>query len=153
MRNLSRGSNRRAWQQIAMRRLRATAPRLLRASSSTTTAASPQLAAARSAVRAEVKQRTEHLTETVLAPLNARLNGPLERSPFSEGIPLPFVLLLGNHELLNMQGRTHYVEKGELYDFGGASRWKQHFNPRDGPIGVQVVAQDTSSCRSAFCAR
>ena len=82
------------------------APRLLRASSSSSsTAASPQLAAARSAVRAEVKQRTEHLTETVLAPLNARLNGPLERSPFSEGIPLPFVLLLGNHS----SGKSSFI--------------------------------------------
>ena len=56
-------------------------------------------------MRAEVKQTTEHLTQTVLAPLNARMNGPLQRSPFSEGIPLPFVLLLGNHS----SGKSSFI--------------------------------------------
>ena len=52
-----------------------------------------------------VKQVTEELHETVLAPLNARVLGPLERRPFTEGIPLPFVLLLGNHS----SGKSSFI--------------------------------------------
>ena len=59
----------------------------------------------RAAVRVHVKQTTEMLAATVLTPLNARLLGPLERSPFAEGIPLPFVLLLGNHS----SGKSSFI--------------------------------------------
>ena len=53
----------------------------------------------------EVQQRTELIHETTLAPLNARLLGPLERRPFTEGVPLPFVLLLGNHS----SGKSSFI--------------------------------------------
>lgn len=41
----------------------------------------------------------------VLAPLNKRLLGPLERSASSEAVPLPFVLLLGNHS----SGKSSFI--------------------------------------------
>jgi len=46
----------------------------------------------------EVRKHTEKLLETVLRPINARLQGPLEKH--SDGdtlVPMPFVFLLGNH--------------------------------------------------------
>ncbi|KOO35358.1 rme1-like gtpase ATPase without a c-terminal eh domain [Chrysochromulina tobinii] len=66
-----------------------------------------QLHASSSAARhvKHVKQVTEQLHETVLAPLNSRLHGPLERRPFTEGIPLPSVLLLGNHS----SGKSSFI--------------------------------------------
>ena len=54
---------------------------------------------------AHVKQVTEQLHKTILAPLNTRLHGPLERRPFTEGIPLPSVLLLGNHS----SGKSSFI--------------------------------------------
>ena len=41
----------------------------------------------------------------VLAPLNDRLMGPLERLEFSQTVPLPFVLLLGNHS----SGKSSFI--------------------------------------------
>ena len=52
-----------------------------------------------------VKEETEQLHEDVLSPLNARLLGPLERRPFTEGVPLPIVLLLGNHS----SGKSSFI--------------------------------------------
>ena len=52
-----------------------------------------------------VRRRTEAIHEKTLAPLNARLLGPLERRPFTEGVPLPFVLLLGNHS----SGKSSFI--------------------------------------------
>ena len=52
-----------------------------------------------------VKVETEQLHEEVLSPLNARLLGPLERRPFTEGVPLPIVLLLGNHS----SGKSSFI--------------------------------------------
>ena len=54
---------------------------------------------------AHVKQVTEQLHETVLTPINKRLQGPLERRPFTEGIPLPSVLVLGNHS----SGKSSFI--------------------------------------------
>ena len=54
---------------------------------------------------AHVQSRTEQLHEEVLSPLNTRLLGPLERRPFAEGVPLPFVLLLGNHS----SGKSSFI--------------------------------------------
>ena len=50
-----------------------------------------------SSLPAQIKAETEKLHQEVLSPINARLHGPLERRPFTEGVPLPIVLLLGNH--------------------------------------------------------
>ena len=50
-------------------------------------------AAANANLPAYVKTETERLHEAVLSPMNARLLGPLERRPFTEGVPLPVVLL------------------------------------------------------------
>lgn len=41
----------------------------------------------------------------VLAPLNDRLMGPLERQEFAQTVPLPFVLLLGNHS----SGKSSFI--------------------------------------------
>ena len=66
------------------------------------------------------------------------------------------VLLIGNHELLNLQGRIHYVEKAELLSFGGAAEWRGAFNPRDGHYGTRIAAQDGfavrghGGCRTLF---
>jgi len=53
----------------------------------------------------EVRQCTEAIHEKALAPLNARLLGPLERRQFTEGVPMPFVLLLGNHS----SGKSSFI--------------------------------------------
>ena len=73
---------------------------------STAAASSPSSSSA-SAGRsvAHVKQVTEDVHESILAPLNTRLQGPLERRPFTEGIPLPSVLLLGNHS----SGKSSFI--------------------------------------------
>ena len=52
-----------------------------------------------------VQAETESLHEKVLAPLNSRLRGPLERRPFTSGVPLPIVLLLGNHS----SGKSSFI--------------------------------------------
>ena len=53
----------------------------------------------------KIKTDTESLHEEILSPLNARLLGPLERRPFTEGVPLPVVLLLGNHS----SGKSSFI--------------------------------------------
>ena len=40
------------------------------------------------------------------------------------------VMLLGNHELLNFEGVTTYVNPDELKNAGGAARWKALFAPK-----------------------
>ncbi|KAL1510449.1 hypothetical protein AB1Y20_006756 [Prymnesium parvum] len=66
------------------------------------------------------------------------------------------VLLLGNHELLNMQGRTRYVHHKELEAFGGKTRWQNAFDPTSGAYGKRLAAQDAfavrghGSCRTLF---
>lgn len=52
-----------------------------------------------------VQRETERLHEDVIAPLNERILGPLERRPFTEGVPLPVVLLLGNHS----SGKSSFI--------------------------------------------
>jgi len=54
---------------------------------------------------AEVSEWTETVQETVLTPLNGRLLGPLERRAFNESVPLPYVLLLGNHS----SGKSSFI--------------------------------------------
>lgn len=58
-----------------------------------------------SALSQKIKDDTEKLHEDVLQPINARLLGPLERRPFTEGVPLPVVLLLGNHS----SGKSSFI--------------------------------------------
>ena len=60
---------------------------------------------AAASLSAETKLWSEKAHERVLAPLNARLLGPLERSSSSEAVPLPFVLLLGNHS----SGKSSFI--------------------------------------------
>ena len=66
------------------------------------------------------------------------------------------VLLMGNHELLNMQGRTHYVESDEMQSYGGEAAWRRVMHPRDGEIGQKLSAQSGvavrghGACRTLF---
>ena len=66
------------------------------------------------------------------------------------------VMLIGNHELLNMQGMVRYVHRGELDSFGGSSAWLQAMDPRDGEIGKRLAAQPglavrgEGACRTLF---
>jgi len=66
------------------------------------------------------------------------------------------LLLMGNHELLNMQGQTRYVHKGELFEFGGVAAWLHAMNPRHGEIGARLAAQPgvavrgQGACRTLF---
>ena len=53
------------------------------------------------------KRETERMHEDVLAPINTRMLGPLERRPFTEGVPLPVVLLLGNHSSGKVRALLH----------------------------------------------
>ena len=57
------------------------------------------------------------------------------------------LLLLGNHELLNMQGATHYVDAGELQAFGGVAAWRRAMDPRTGEIGKQLAALPGAAVR------
>lgn len=66
------------------------------------------------------------------------------------------VLLIGNHELMNMQGRVHYVERSELIREGGPTVWKRRMHPIYGDIGAALLTQDTvvvrgsGACRTIF---
>lgn len=66
------------------------------------------------------------------------------------------VLLLGNHELLNLQGRLKYVDQGELHAYGGVTHWRSSFDPRSGYFGVRLASQDgfairgSAGCRTMF---
>lgn len=53
----------------------------------------------------EVKAWSERVQSELLTPLNVRLLGPLERREFPEAVPLPFVLLLGNHS----SGKSSFI--------------------------------------------
>ena len=53
----------------------------------------------------EVKAWNERVQGELLTPLNSRLLGPLERREFPEAVPLPFVLLLGNHS----SGKSSFI--------------------------------------------
>ena len=59
------------------------------------------------------------------------------------------LLLLGNHELLNMQGATRYVHKGELRSYGGAAAWSRAMDPHHGEIGRRLVATPATAVRGA----
>jgi hypothetical protein len=66
------------------------------------------------------------------------------------------LLLLGNHELLNMQGATHYVDPQEVDSFGGVAAWRQHLHPRLGEVGRRlldhpgVAVRGEGACRTLF---
>ena len=96
----------------------------------------------RAAVRVHVKQTTEMLAATVLTPLNARLLGPLERSPFAEGIPLPFVLLLGNHS----SGKSSFIN----YVLGRPVQATGVAPTDDGFTVIKPGAQDVDRAGASF---
>jgi hypothetical protein len=74
------------------------------------------------------------------------------------------VLLLGNHELLNMQGKIFYVHgfsrsglhHGELAQRGGPAAWRAALHPVDGALGAALASQDgfavrgEGACRTLF---
>lgn len=66
------------------------------------------------------------------------------------------VLLMGNHELLNMQGRTRYVDEDELHAFGGTAAWQHAMHPTQGELGQQLSAlpglavRGVGACRTLF---
>ena len=73
-------------------------------------------------------------------------------------------LLLGNHELLNLQSQVFYVHgfsrggmhSGELAEFGGVQAWRQALDPNRGAIGMKIVQHDAlavrgrGACRTLF---
>lgn len=59
----------------------------------------------------EVRRRTEALMHDVLIPLNNRLMGPLDRNEAAPTVPLPFVLLLGNHSSGKSSFINHVLER------------------------------------------
>ena len=65
-------------------------------------------------------------------------------------------LLMGNHELLNMQGATHYVDRDELGLHGGQQAWRQLMHPQHGEIGQKLAAtpglavRGGGACRTLF---
>ena len=74
------------------------------------------------------------------------------------------VLLMGNHELLNLQGKLQYVhgysrrssDSGEIAAQGGRVVWKARFNPISGDIGQKlahfpaVAVRGQGACRTLF---
>jgi len=54
------------------------------------------------------------------------------------------VALLGNHEILNIQGETRYASDGDLAEFGGADARRAAFQP-GGAIGKVLVARDATT--------
>ena len=63
------------------------------------------------------------------------------------------VLMMGNHELLNMQGKTYYVDADELSGFGGKEAWKRAMHPQHGEIGHKLSAQPGVAVRGAGACR
>ena len=63
------------------------------------------------------------------------------------------LMLMGNHELLNMQGATHYVEQGELSEFGGVAAWRRAMHPRRGEYGHRLSAQPGAAVRGEGACR
>lgn len=51
------------------------------------------------------------------------------------------ILLVGNHELLNMEGVVGYVHEGELSNHGGEEAWRRLFQP-SGRYRVKFEQQD-----------
>lgn len=52
------------------------------------------------------------------------------------------VLLLGNHEIMNLQGQTAYVNPLELQKHGGVDGWLRLFSPRGGRLGARLMSHD-----------
>ena len=67
------------------------------------------------------------------------------------------VLLLGNHELLNMQGKSYYVAPDEMEAYGGIAAWRGAFRPVGGALGSRLLSEHAAlavrgqgGCRSLF---
>jgi len=66
------------------------------------------------------------------------------------------LMLMGNHELLNMQGATHYVDPEEMSHFGGEAAWRRAMHPQHGEVGQRLSAQPglavrgVGACRTLF---
>jgi hypothetical protein len=62
------------------------------------------------------------------------------------------LLLLGNHELLNLQGATYYVDKHELHAYGKAA-WKKAMDPNSGELGQRLVTHPGAAVRGSGACR
>lgn len=67
------------------------------------------------------------------------------------------VLLMGNHELLNLQGKAFYVHPSELEAAGGSKEWRKLMSPVRGEVGAQIAKQHDAmavrgehGCRTLF---
>jgi len=66
------------------------------------------------------------------------------------------LMLMGNHELLNLQGMFRYVHRQEVASFGGTAAWQRAMNPRHGELGMRLAAQPgvavrgEGACRTLF---
>lgn len=71
------------------------------------------------------------------------------------------LLLMGNHELLNMQGRINYVhgysrraaDGGELARSGGRDAWREMLHPARGEIGRQLANHPAAAVRGEGACR
>ena len=65
-------------------------------------------------------------------------------------------LLLGNHELMNLQGATYYVHPTELAEYGGEAQWRAALDPTHGDVGRKLMGLDIlavrghGGCRTLF---
>mmetsp|Transcript_27338 Transcript_27338/g.55037 ORF Transcript_27338/g.55037 Transcript_27338/m.55037 type:complete len:404 (-) Transcript_27338:166-1377(-) len=62
------------------------------------------------------------------------------------------LLLVGNHELLNMQGATRYVHPAELHRVG-AENWREVMHPQHGEYGKQLAKQPGAAIRGEGACR
>lgn len=59
------------------------------------------------------------------------------------------VSLIGNHELMNMQGDLKFVAPAAIAAFGGAAAFRAAHDPVTGPYGRLIAAKETAAVRGA----